>query len=332
MERHKQMSAIMKNIVCKHIILLCLIFLGITGCASKTNIEANFDDGISMVILPNYNTGISTMHWAKIGSNASYSFSFSHAASKLGIYFILPIEAGTYYIKSISVQSIGGFDPIYANEYNSIFGDIVLEKTPEQVVSMVMDESKKKFTTKQVIEPVASYYKFDYEFNDTLPVTITINPHEIALIPAVWIDAVLKQDSCKPFSDNRRDSFIRQLARDYVNPIDMLFGITSSNGLYAWHWTCPIKELVVNTKSASLDEFVFFAKTRKVLEPIGRDFVYILIPQAYRKFPEYLFEKITVKNFELSKIFKNAKIKTLDDGTEQYIIYGNADEEQKDSD
>ncbi|MDR0579077.1 MAG: hypothetical protein LBG21_00530 [Campylobacteraceae bacterium] len=131
------MSAIMKNITYNHI-LLCLILLAMTGCASKTNIEANLDDGKSIVILPSYGTGISTMYWAKVGSNNTYNFSFHYGTSRLGTlsksgkyglyYFALPIEAGTYYIKSISVKSIGGFNPAYTEEYNSTLGDIVLEK------------------------------------------------------------------------------------------------------------------------------------------------------------------------------------------------------------
>jgi hypothetical protein len=79
---------------------------------------------------------------------------------------------------------------------------------------------------------------------------------------------VLKQNFCKPFNDNRQDGFVRKLAREYVDPIDLMFGITSSNEFYAWHWSCPIKEFVINIKSASLDEFIYFAKTHKILETI----------------------------------------------------------------
>jgi hypothetical protein len=96
----------------------------------------------------------------------------------------LPIEVETYYIKSISAQSTRGFSPIYTEEYDSTFGNIILEKTPEQIFTTVMDDSKKKFATKQVVKPIASYCKFNYEFNNILSGTITINPNEIAIISA----------------------------------------------------------------------------------------------------------------------------------------------------
>jgi hypothetical protein len=146
------------------------------------------------------------------------------------------------------------------------------------------------------------------------------------LIPAVWINVALKQNSCKPF-DNQQDSFVRKIARNYDNPLTLVFGLgKGSNGIHTWYWSCPIKEFIVNEKSASLDEFIYSAKTSKMMEPIGRNFVYMLIPQIYREFPKHLFEKITVKNFKFGEMFKNAKkIENSEDGIERYVIDGSAD-------
>ncbi|MDR1007914.1 MAG: YgdI/YgdR family lipoprotein [Campylobacteraceae bacterium] len=130
--------------------LLCFAILVIAGCASKTNIEANLNDGKSVVILPDYDTNGLRIYWAKAGSNATYDFSFNYGTSRLGIYFALPVETGVYYIKSISLKSTSGFNPIYTEEYNSIFGNIILEKTPEEVIRTVVDNTKKNLFQKRL--------------------------------------------------------------------------------------------------------------------------------------------------------------------------------------
>jgi hypothetical protein len=159
--------------------------------------------------------------------------------------------------------------------------------------------------------------------------TITINPNEIALIPAVWIDVTLKQNSCKHF-DNKQDSFVRKIVRDYDNPLTMVFSVAGkSNGIYTWYWDCPIKEFVINAKSISLNEFTDFAKTHKMMEPIGRNFIYMLMPQAYRAFPKHILDKIIVKDFEFGNMFKNAKkIESIEDSVERYIIDGNTNQQE----
>jgi hypothetical protein len=135
--------------------------------------------------------------------------------------------------------------------------------------------------------------------------TITIYPNEIVLVPAVWVDVALADSSCE-FKDDEWAIF---------TILDIIFdpkNIFYSNGEDTWYWSCPIKSIALNIKTKSIDNFLDEAVSSPFLV---KD-----------------FENITIRNFEFGEMFKNATLKTLEDGTKQYIIYGNTDVEQENSD
>jgi hypothetical protein len=274
------------------------MILVMVGCASKTNIEANLDDGKSIIIFPKYDTDALIMHWGKVGSNATYSFSRNHEASMMGNYIIIPIDAGIYYIKNVSVKMVGGLHPTYVEEHNSTWGDIVLEKTPEEMRTDKMDLKQKGRITKEVWESIVSYYKFDYSFSEDSSLgTITINPNEIVMMPTVLVDVILKENSCKHY-DNQEDGLLYKFARNHRSPFDLLFSVGGSNGIYTWYWSCPVKEFIVNISSTSLDDFIDFAKTHKVIEKVARNYASAWLPRAHRALPKDLLEKIVVRDFK----------------------------------
>ncbi|MDR2081530.1 MAG: hypothetical protein LBP54_06560, partial [Campylobacteraceae bacterium] len=180
-----------------------------------------------------------------------------------------------------------------------------------------------------VTEDITSYYQFSYlaDINNTVG-TITVNPNEIILIPAVNIDIELAYNSCKPVN-LKEDGFLDKFFGSSHNSIigALWDASTTENGFYTWTWSCPVKTFTIDIKTTLLSDFTIY--TEAYTMSVKPQSFFAL--SAQRGFPIDLRERIVVRDFELGKMFKNAKkLKTLDDGTEQYIIYGNADEEQKD--
>ncbi|MDR2409218.1 MAG: hypothetical protein LBE13_14040, partial [Bacteroidales bacterium] len=120
--------------------------------------------------------------------------------------------------------------------------------------------------------------------------TITIKPNEIVLVPAVWVDIEIADDSCE-FENEQRFLF------DILDAIAIPSAILYRNDEDTWYWLCPIKSITINLKTKLIDDF--------------------LDKVTPSPFSVKDFENITIRDFEFGEMFKNATLKTLDDGMEQ---------------
>jgi hypothetical protein len=290
-----------------------------TGCAPKyIDVNKSLSEGKSIVIVPTYYEQGLQMYWRKMGDkkphvnkniNAYYhNLDYREDIDKYfrydflidANYQILAVEPGVYYI-SQAYTSIPDrkYDKklSYTKQFNSTIGNIEVEKTPERV-----EEYGKR-------RDAVSYYKMRYKFansgniNDPKAVgTITVKPNEIVLVPTVWVNVEIADDSCKRENE---ELFLFQVLDVFLRPSTLLY----SNDEDTWYWSCPIKSITINIKTKTVDDFM----SEVALSPFSKED----------------FSNITVRNFEFGKLLKQAKkAESLEDGTELYIISGDVDEGQ----
>jgi hypothetical protein len=179
--------------------------------------------------------------------------------------------------------------------YNSTIGNIILEKTPEQ---------SEGGRTNNLI----SYYVLNYLFEVNYVIgSITIKPNEVVLIPAVWIDIKIAQDTCTPI-DIEEDSFGRKLLNSHAkNPfVAALDAFATDNGVNTWSWSCPIEAFLVNTRKVSIDDFIFSAEAYKI-RPLPNYNAFLFDRGQDVKFSKNLLDKIVVRDFEIGSALKNAE-------------------------
>jgi hypothetical protein len=309
-----------------YIIAIFAIFIIIvfSGCAPKyIDVNKSLFEGKSVVVVPTYYSQGLRMYWGKLGNKKLYNHekinSYYHNLNHLGKakkyfeydflidadYQVLAVESGVYYISEAYV-SIPEMDyplklpTISTNtkEFKSTIGNIWVKKTPERE----RDSRGKR-------QEVVSYYQMEYDFVDNANInnpksigTITINPNEIVLIPSVWVDIEIADDSCK-FENEQW--FLFDILDVVATPSKIFYG----NDEDTWYWDCPIKSIIINIKTKPIDN---------LLDEI-----------ASSPFSLKDFENITTRNFKFGNMFKNAKkIENLEDGVERYIIDGSTNKSE----
>ncbi|MDR2790425.1 MAG: hypothetical protein LBB59_05570 [Campylobacteraceae bacterium] len=311
-----------KNVI--SIAFAIFIITVFTGCAPKyINVNKSLSEGKSVIVVPTYYSQNLRMYWGKDGGRKLYNHeninSYYHNLYNSGEedkyfkydfpidadYQVLAVDPGVYYISEAYVSvpewkytlelPVSSAD---TQKFKSNIGNIWIKKTPERE----RDNSGKR-------QEVTSYYKMEYTFakkknvnNSKSAGTITIYPNEIVLAPAVWTDVEIAHNSCK-FEDEQW--FLFGILDIIATPSTIFY----SNDEDTWYWSCPIKSIALNIKTKSINDF---------LDKVTPS------PFSIKD-----FENITIRDFELGEMFKNATLKTLDDGTKQYIIYGNSDEQEK---
>ncbi|MDR2100084.1 MAG: hypothetical protein LBP40_04565 [Campylobacteraceae bacterium] len=204
----------------------------------------------------------------------------------------------------------------FTEEYNSTIGNVRVEKTPEKERVKRTIKRRGKFSEwEETVEEVVkrnSYYKMWYIFNqnEQHAGTITIKPNEVVLIPSVYIDVKLAQQSCERIYDEGLFLFdLIEFVDVVLNFDDFLKNSDDPDEFDYLYWSCPIKSITLNIKTMSKEDFI---------SKVDRDY-----------FPDNTLDKVVIRDFEFGEMFKNAtKLETLEDGTERYVIYGNGDEEQ----
>jgi hypothetical protein len=302
-----------------------LVCFSITGCAlfKLPNIEDDFNNGKSIVIVPIFDNEYLETRWSRDGdleNTKNYFLSGMHVLLFSRIkydFFIIPVDAGTYNIRELYIDipyfksKINSANMKKNREYNSAIGNIRVEKTPEHSEDDDTDN-------------IISHYVLNYPFDGNYTIgSITIKPNEVVLIPAVWVDIKIAQDACTPISIEE-DSFGKRLSNSNSGSflLDMLDAFAIGNGVNTWSWSCPIEAFLVNTRKVSIYNFLFSAAAYKISRVPGRNaFQFDYSPNV--KFSKNLLEKMVVRDFEIGSALKNAtKIEeTVDDTTTtQYKI------------
>jgi hypothetical protein len=278
------------------------------GCAPKyIDIDKSLSEGKSVVVVPTYYVQGLRMYWGKVGNKKLYDYEkiniyyhreYEHDFPSDKNYKILAANNGTYYVSetyiSISSRNYTLELPLSSadtQKFESVIGNIHVEKTPQ----------RERINGK--LEDVTSYYRMKYAFvdNDNIDSpksigTIAINPNEIVLIPAVWVDVEIADNSCK-FRNEKQ--FLFEILDVITAPSTFLY----DNDEETWYWNCPIKSITVNIKTKSKEDF--------------------LSEITSNPFYANKFDNVVVRNFEFGALLKQAKkIENLEDGTERYIIDG----------
>jgi hypothetical protein len=295
----------------KYIVLPFILFLicfSITGCAlfKLPNIEDDFNNGKSIVIVPIFDNEYLETRWSKdddLENAKNYFLSGLDTRTFFKIkydFFMIPLDAGTYDIRALHAKTTHFKKRINLTgkkneEYNSTIGNIILEKTPEQ---------SEGGRTNNLI----SYYILDYTFDGNYTIgSITIKPNEVVLIPAIWTDIKIAQDTCTPI-DIKEDGFGRKLLNSHAkNPfVAVLDAFVTDNGVNTWSWSCPIEAFLVNARKVSIYNFIFSAAAYKISRVPGRNAFWFDRGQDV-KFSKNLLDKIVVRDFEIGSALKNAE-------------------------
>ncbi|MDR0666421.1 MAG: hypothetical protein LBF71_03320 [Campylobacteraceae bacterium] len=319
---------IFKNGAFTIFIALTLCFL--TGCVTKSvSFEEHLSNNKSIVILP-IGKSVAQVSWSKIGGAEQKNNFFApyYGAVKIGNHYIaIPMDAGVYYIENISIKSSAyayqrKHNITNTGEYDSAFGSVLLEKTPEKYEYYTYEHDKKgKMITKTVVEDIESYYKFYYSFNANNSIgTITIKPNEIVLAPAVKIDIELAHNSCKSV-DVKENSFFDKFLESGHNSILGSFwdALGTDNGFDTWTWSCPVKAFIVDIREIILEDFKIYADVYKITYPPE----FIFGKSVKREFSQELLERLSVRNFEFGGLFEQSKkAQSHEYDTWRYVISG----------
>jgi len=247
--------------------------------ASKIEKDINQGKGVIVFPSPSFN-----IKWQKIDSKEK---PFLLHTSKIGDFWVASLEAGTYYVKSISIKSSRKRTLNHTEEYSSAIGNIIVERTPEKELVEKTIKRKGKFSeweeTKEVVVNLASYYNMEYIFTNNEAIgKITIKPNEIVLIPSVWIDISLARKSC----EQTDGSFLNGLG-NFIDNIAHLIDFKGGDDFQYLYWNCPIEEFLVDTSTSSIENFLTKADKKY--------------------FPDGILDKIVVRDFEIGSALKNAE-------------------------
>jgi hypothetical protein len=304
-------SKILHNFAIGFFVLFCIVF-NFSGCASITNarIKHNLNQNKSIII---FISPDSNVKWRNLDNNSKPFFINDFKAKD---FIVAPVDSGVYYVHSFFIQTDKKMYLSFTEEYNSTIGNVRVEKTPEKERVKRTIKRRGKFSEwEETVEEVVkrnSYYKMWYIFNqnEQHAGTITIKPNEVVLIPSVYIDVKLAQQSCERIYDEGLFLFdLIEFVDVVLNFDDFLKNSDDPDEFDYLYWSCPIKSITLNIKTMSKEDFI---------SKVDRDY-----------FPDNTLDKVVIRDFEFGEMFKNAtKLETLEDGTERYVIYGNGDEEQ----
>jgi hypothetical protein len=269
-----------------------------------SKMEYDMNHGKSIVIYPSPE---SNLKWSKTDKSKPLLLT----DFEIGDFRIMSIDAGTYYIKGAYIsKSSKEFDLEFVENYISAIGNITVQRTPKRSQQTITEKHRGKFSkweeTKKVVKTLDSRYLISYTItnNDKYMGKIIVNKNEVVLIPSIWLDVVLATKSCR-----QKEGI---LLFEFIKVFNDIFSEYSTDDFSDIYWNCPIKALLLNIKMTSLEDFMSRADKKS--------------------FSTSIMDKVVVREFEFGEMFKNATLKTLEDGTKQYIIYGNTDVEQENSD
>ncbi|MDR1554775.1 MAG: hypothetical protein LBS39_01965 [Campylobacteraceae bacterium] len=290
------------------VLIVVFSMIDLANCAifGPSTLEVGINsDKKSIVIMPIKDFEYGQVVWGKVGDNSSKEYfqidianvgNFDDGVAFINSEFlIMSADPGVYYIKGVRIQNDKGYDLVQVREYNSTLGNIFVQKF------------KYNLFDKQ-----DSYYVINHDFanaaNDYNEVgTIIIYENETILMPALWIDIALVENSCNELYLMPNEYF-RKLYKNRTN-----------NGIRIGEWICPIKAFSLSIKSKSINYFLSQITPNK--KP--KIFSGVYLSNRNEKLLQKKLEKIVVRDFEKGILFKKSKkIKSFYEDTEQYIIYG----------
>jgi hypothetical protein len=273
----------------------------LSGCESHiaNSLKSSFADGKSIVVVPKPILYDTWTFWMREGDTKSRTY-FSNGYTVGRDYIAKPMDAGTYYIRRLSVADRKDKSLSYEKEHNATLGYISIIKTPEKSLKRIQDKDGKYIDKKVDID---SYYKTDdIVFDDGEIGAITIKPNEVVLVPSVSMDMEIAQDSCKVIN-NKEEPFLLQLLSSDKKTLLGKFWDTAgtTNGLETWEWKCPIKSFFVTMRTKQSSHFIANVNTDS--------------------FPKELIDILTVRGFEFGDALKKAgKLEVFVKEIEQYEI------------
>jgi hypothetical protein len=287
------------------LIITCPFIFVFVGCTPKTlNVQQTLNSGKSIIIMPKHKAYDKQIFWGKVNGSKYYMKSLTEDGISISQdYMATPINTGIYYIKWAQIENQQKQEKKITNKekYISDIGEANLQRSP---IAMKI-KTRTKYTYRErsnnafYIDPV---YKTTYYFSSNKNSSnaigfLTVNSHEIILMPNIWFEIDLAENSCR-FADEWLNIFWFKVIYDIGNNFNDEFDTLE--------WLCPIKSIIINVKKGSIDDFA------------------AQIDQ--KDFPEKLLERIVVRGFEFGGMFKNAKkMENSEDGIERYIIDGSAD-------
>jgi hypothetical protein len=269
------------------------------------NVQQTLDNGKSIVIMPKYKLYGKQIFWGEVTGNKYYMKSLiENSISISQDYTATPIDVGTYYIKWTQIKNWQEKEISNKEKHISNIGEANLERSP------IKEKIKRhgKYTShenREKIVDIDPIYKTTYYFSENQNSSkaigfLTVNPHEIILIPNIWFEIVLVENSCR-FADELRNKFLFQVMHDIATNF--------SDDFKTLRWICPIKVIIVNVKKSSIDDFT--------------------LQMNQEDFSKELSKQVSTRNFEFGNMFKNAKkIESLEDGVERYIIDGSTNKSE----
>jgi hypothetical protein len=282
-------------------LFLILLCFGLSGCASHTSntLKSNFKDGKSIVIVPKPMVHDKHIYWGRAGDEtiknhfcSGYDVGYGYTAAIM--------EAGTYYIRKLTLNDEDTKNITSNDKYASDIGYVTIIKTPEKKTQKEYQGGGK--SVEKTVD-IKSYYKtYGYFFDYDAIGFVTIEPNEVVLLSFVSIDVDIAENACEVVNNKEKSFLLEVLGSDKKTLLGRVWdAMDTENGFETWEWRCPVKAFYVTIETKNVSDF--------------------LTRVDKKSFPSDMLDNIQSRGFQFGKSLEKAqKLKMFIPSIEQYEI------------